>query len=105
MSHEVWAIREKATGKFWMSDAGKIAWSKPGSAKSAWTRNYKKYRQPKHGKFDDQTEYELVNLSQFADHDKILSTACKLLSASVNEVSDPTLRSDIEDFLKKMSKS
>jgi len=62
MSTKIIAIRCKATGEFIVYNS-KCAWTKVGNAKNAWA-NANRYGAYKDVRFDDQDEYELVNLTE-----------------------------------------
>lgn len=61
--NETWIIRHKETKEVWTSSSGKSSWNKPGHAKSVWLQSnyYLKGEVGMHN-FDDQDEYELVEI-------------------------------------------
>lgn len=61
MKTKIFAIREKSTGDF-ISFNSRCAWTKAGNAKNAWSG---KTYLGKRVKFDEQDEYEIVELTEF----------------------------------------
>lgn len=71
---EVWVIRHKQTEDLWKTAKQKSSWSKRSHAKAAWTNAHYDYNTYKHSKFDDQDEYEVVQLADLVDYrDKYLT--------------------------------
>lgn len=62
MSTKIIGIRCKATGEFIVYNS-KCAWTKPGNAKNAWANANNGYGRD-FVRFDEQDEYELVDLTE-----------------------------------------
>ena len=60
---KIYGIRNKITNEF-ISYNSKCAWTKVGNAKNAWANANWDYRTGKSVKFDDQVNYEIVDLTE-----------------------------------------
>lgn len=56
-AQKTFIIRHKETKKVWMASSCKTSWKQTNHAKNAWVHSFRS-----NGKFDDQDEYEIVEL-------------------------------------------
>jgi hypothetical protein len=64
-SIKVFAIRNKETQELWSTPKGKVSWSSVGAAKNAWSCHHYNSGTFKNESFNDQTEYEVVQLGEY----------------------------------------
>lgn len=101
--NETWIIRHKETKEVWTSSSGKSSWNKPGHAKSAWLQSnyYLKSEVGMHN-FDDQDEYELVEIkSDWQDKYEALVSYLKVRVGEYDLGYGGCLEDDIEEFIEK----
>lgn len=91
---KLYQIKHKESGKIWIARSRKQVWKKAHHAKAAWNLT-------KGCKFDDQDEYEIVDLStpigEYIETSRKLLEQC-VLAAKI--AGDLQLQKDLEEFLK-----
>lgn len=89
---KAYSIRHKQTKQLWKASSGKTVWKQPGHAKNAWCVT--QWRN--NIRFDDQDEYEIVELTD--QNESLLERAIALLKLCQGRV-EYTMEQDIKLFL------
>lgn len=91
---QVWIIRHKETKEQWEARSGKASWRAVNHAKAAWALSNE-------NKFDEQSDYEVFNLYNYAELEKQLDILFGIIS-DIEDAEGTTYMTTWESQLKEV---